>query len=434
MTGHPELSVVIPALNEGASIGDLIAGLSRALGALRIAFEVLVVDGGSTDGTPRWATEAGATVVRQGGRGYADALLTGFRAARGQYVLTMDADYSHDPDFLQSLWLRRAQAELVIASRYVPGGYAHMPWLRKVLSRLINAVSRSVLSIPIRDMTSGFRLYHRRVLTPVRAQAARFDVLIELLTLIHADGWRVAEVPFHYRPRRGGRTHVSLLRFGLAYARTLGPMWAVRNSLASSDYDDRAFSSRIPLQRYWQRRRYAIVLGMLGHAGRVLDVGCGSSKILEALPNAVGLDRDFRPLRFRSRTNRWLVCGDVRSLPFPDGLFDTVICSEVLEHVPYDPRIFTELTRMLRRDGLLIVGTPDYGRWQWRWIEWWYKRLLPGAHGQAHVERYTEPGLRARLAEFGFEVLGAESICRAELILKCRRRPWGVFTSEATGS
>jgi glycosyltransferase involved in cell wall biosynthesis len=418
-----DLSVVIPALDEGASIGDLARRVKVEATRLGVRHEVIVVDGGSVDGTPRWATEAGATVVRQPGRGYADALLTGFRHARGAYVASMDADYSHDPDFLRTLWAARDDAELVIASRYVAGGFAYMPPFRRLLSRILNRVSRSLLSLPFRDLSSGFRLYQRRALEGLAPRARRFDVLIEILARVRAEGWRIKEVPFHYRQRQGGRSHVGLLSFGLAYAGTLARMWKVRNSLESADYDDRAFNSRIPIQRFWQRRRYAIVLGMVGRAESVLDVACGSSKILEALPHAVGLDLSFKPLRFRKQTNRFLVNGDAHALPFPDGGFAAVICSEMLEHVPFDPSIFTELARVLRPGGTLVVGTPDYGRWQWPFIEWWYNRLLPGAHGHEHVERYTEASLRERLSRFGFEPLEAASIWRAELNLKCRKRP-----------
>jgi dolichol-phosphate mannosyltransferase len=416
-----DLSVVIPALNEGESIGELVRRVESRLRSRGIAFEIVVVDGGSTDETCRRATESGAMVVRQEGKGYAKALLSGFRATRAPYVLTMDADYSHDPDFLEALWTRRQQADLVIASRYVAGGHADMPWSRTVFSQLLNTVSRAILSIPIHDMSSGFRLYHRKAFMPLELQSQHFDVLIELLTRIYAQGWQVAEVPFHYRRRQSGRSHVAPLRFGLAYARTLMRLWAMRNSVESADYDDRAFSSRIPLQRYWQRRRYAIVLDMLGGAESVLDVGCGSSKIIEALPQAVGLDLDLQVLRYRRKTNRLLVNGDIRRLPFKDEHFDAVICSEVIEHLPYEASLFRELRRVLAKDGTLIIGTPDYDRWQWRWLEWWYNRLLPSAHGQSHVEHYTEASLLKRLAETDFEVLEAKSICSAELILKCRK-------------
>jgi glycosyltransferase involved in cell wall biosynthesis len=418
-----DLSVVIPALDEGASIGELVRRVRAEATRLGVSHEVIVVDGGSVDGTPRWATEAGATVVRQPGRGYADALLTGFRHAGGTYVASMDADYSHDPDFLRALWAARDDAELVIASRYVAGGFAYMPRFRRLLSRILNTVGRSVLSLPFRDLSSGFRLYQRRALEGIAPRARRFDVLIEIVARIRAEGWRVKEVPFHYRQRQGGRSHAGILSFGLAYAKTLARMWKLRNSLESADYDDRAFNSRIPIQRFWQRRRYAIVLGMVGRAESVLDVACGSSKILEALPHAVGLDLSFKPLRFRKQTNRFVINGDAHALPFPDAAFAAVICSEMLEHVPFDPRIFTELSRVLRPGGTLVVGTPDYGRWQWPFIEWWYNRLLPGAHGHDHVERYTEASLRARLIQFGFEPLEAAWIWRAELIVKARKRP-----------
>jgi dolichol-phosphate mannosyltransferase len=419
--GSCDLSVIIPALNEGESIGELVKRVESRLQALGIGFEIVVVDGGSTDETCRRAIDAGARLVRQEGHGYAKALLAGFRVARAPYVLTMDADYSHDPDFLEALWARRQQADLIIASRYVAGGYADMPWARTVLSRVLNVVSRSVLSIPVRDMSSGFRLYHRKALMPLEAQAQHFDVLIELLTRVYAQGWQVAEVPFHYRRRQSGRSHVALLRFSIAYARTLTRLWTMRNSVESADYDDRAFSSRIPIQCYWQRRRYAIVLRMLGGAERVLDVGCGSSKILEALPQAVGLDLNLPVLRFRRKSNRLLVNGDIRALPCKNEYFNAVICSEVVEHLPYEASLFRELGRVLAKDAILIIGTPNYDRWQWRWLEWWYNRLLPAAHGQSHVEHYTETSLRKRLTEAGFEVLEADSICSAELILKCRK-------------
>jgi SAM-dependent methyltransferase len=109
-------------------------------------------------------------------------------------------------------------------------------------------------------------------------------------------------------------------------------------------------------------------------------------------------------------------------LPFQDECFDAVICSEVVEHLPYEARLFRELGRVLAKDGILIIGTPNYDRWQWRWLEWWYTRLLPAAHGQSHVEHYTETSLRKRLIEAGFEVSEADSICSAELILKCCKR------------
>lgn len=415
-----ELSVVIPALDEGENIAVLVAATRRQLETLGVAHEILVVDGGSRDDTARLAADAGAVVVRQPGRGFADALRAGFTRARGEWVLTMDGDYSHDPDFIEALWARRTDAEFVIASRYVPGGYALMPWRRHVLSRILNLVCRFVLSIPVADMSSGFKLQRREAIEHIEMRGRHFDAQIELLTHVYAEGWRVAEVPFHYRPRVGGNSHARLVPFAIAFARTLARLWWVRNSVHAADYDDRAYSSRIPLQRWWRRRRYATVLAMVGRAPRVVDVGCGSSKILEALPHAVGVDVVRTPLRFRRRTHSRLVNADLRALPFAAGSVDAVICSAVIEHVPWEPALFGELRRILRPGGTLVVGTPDYGRRSWPSIAWWYTRMVPDARRDAYVERYTEATLRARLADAGFAVEEVVRIAGAEMIAKCR--------------
>lgn len=412
-----DLSVVIPTISGTSSLNDVVGKTSRQLSALGIAYEIIVVDCRSHQVE---LVVPGAAVVCSGQQGYAGALRTGFLVSKGDYVLTMDPDCSHDPAFLRALWIQRGRAELTIASRYVPGGFAHMRAAERWLSLALNAVSRAILSLPVRDITSGFRLYHRKAVEPDGWQAHDLDVLIESIAQIYAHGWKVTEIPFHYH-RQASRSIIRQLWLVRPYVWTLLRMWVARNSLVSADYDDRAFSSRIPLQRYWQRRRYDLVLGMLDTPGRILDIGCGSSKILEALPDAVGLDLNFRTLRFRSRTNRLLVTGDAHTLPFKNGAFDTVICSEVIEHIPFAPQIFEEFERVLTPVGTLVIGTPDYGGWQWPVLEWWYNKLLPAAHGHMHVERYTERSLRERVAGFGFDVVDTKWVARAEIILKCRK-------------
>src|SRR2546427_12331348 len=85
--------------------------------------------------------------------------------------------------------------------------------------------------------------------------ARDFDMLEEILIRVHAEGWRILEIPFHYMSRGSGSSHVRLFKFGWAFAKTLVRMWRLRNSVAAADYDHRAFNSPIWLQRYWQRTR-----------------------------------------------------------------------------------------------------------------------------------------------------------------------------------
>lgn len=417
----PELAVVIPALNEGENLELLLPALREVLAGLGVAAEIVVADGGSADGTPGIAERRGARVVRQQERGYGGALLAGFAATSAPHVVTMDADLSHRPVFIEELWRRRHEAEVLIASRYAPGGRADMGWFRLALSRILNRTYSRALSLPLRDLSSGFRMYRRDVLAGLALAARDFDVLQEILIRVHAAGWRIVEVPFHYRARGLGRSHARLVRFGWAFTRTLLRMWRLRNSVVAADYDYRAFDSPIWLQRYWQRTRHRIVLGYLEARDGIVDVGCGSSRIILDLPEAVGVDILPQKLRWLGRRHRLVAGGRAEALPFRDGSLGTVIHSEVIEHLPDVPDVLGETWRVLRPGGILILGTPDYGRPLWWVLEWIYSRVLPQAYAHEHITRYTRRGLTRRLRALGYEILDCRYVGFCEMILKSRK-------------
>jgi dolichol-phosphate mannosyltransferase len=223
-----ELAVIIPALNERENIENLVPAVQEVASGLGIRTEIIVVDGGSRDGTAEAAARLGARALPQQERGYGGALLAGFASAAAPYVITMDADLSHPPTFIADLWASKDQAELIIASRYVPGGKAVMSHSRRVLSLILNSVFRVALRLPVRDLSSGFRLYRQDALKRLHLQSRDFDVLEEILVLVYRQGWRILEVPFHYMPRRSGSSHAKLIRFGWAYLKTLARMWSLR--------------------------------------------------------------------------------------------------------------------------------------------------------------------------------------------------------------
>src|SRR5437764_7831591 len=241
----PELAIVIPAWNERENLELLLPALRETLAGLGVPAEVVVVDGGSDDGTREAALRRGARVVGQEVHGYAGALLAGFAATEAAYVVTMDADLSHRPLFLESFWQRRDEGEVLVASRYVAGGRADMGWFRRLLSQILNRAYRRTLSLPLRDLSSGFRMYRRDVVTGLTLEARDFDVLEEILIRVHAEGWRIIEVPFHYMARGSGRSHARLVKFDWAFLKTLVRMWRLRNSVVAADYDYRAFDSPI---------------------------------------------------------------------------------------------------------------------------------------------------------------------------------------------
>ncbi|HEM62157.1 MAG TPA: methyltransferase domain-containing protein, partial [Chloroflexi bacterium] len=323
--------------------------------------------------------------------------------------------------FIDRMWAARHEAEVVVASRYVPGGSARMPLLRKVLSVILNRVFTKGLSLPLYDISSGFRLYHSAVIKNLELESSDFDVLEEILIRCYAEGWRIKEVPFHYLPRQEGDSHVHLLRFGLAYLRTFHRMWSLRNSILCADYDDRAFDSRIPPQRYWQRRRYEIVTGLAQGNGASLDIGCGSSRILASLGDVVGTDISLRKLRWARKYGKPLVNASIFDLPFADGVFDCVISSEVIEHISPGQRPFLEMRRVLKDGGSLVLGTPDYGRLSWRVIEALYHRLIPGGYADEHITQYTREELARSMEGLGFHLLDVEYVFGSEMILLFRK-------------
>jgi len=417
-----DLSVVIPSLNEAANLARLLPELTVSLDELGAACEILVVDGDSTDGTESVVNRCGARYVLETGPGYGTAILRGISESRGTFVLTMDADMSHPAHFVQQLWNARESADIIIASRYVEGGQADQPWVRYQLSRVLNGFFRTGLSFPVNDMSSGFRLYRKEVFSDLDLTFTNFVVLVEILLRAYQKGMHINEVPFHYRPRVEGTSHARVIKFGMDYLRLFYPMWRLRNSIEFADYDWRAYDSRIPLQRYWQRRRYTIINSYVPQSGATLDVGCGSSRILAGLPHAVGLDIRPEKLAFMRKTNRRLVCGDGCKLPFPDSTFQCVICSQMIEHVPEENgRLIDELTRVLAPGGTLVLGTPDYATWQWNIIEKLYNLAAPGAYGTKHVTQYSHKTLRAALLDRGCEIVDHAYICHAELIVNARK-------------
>lgn len=417
-----ELSIIIPALNEQGNLVTLLPCSCKVVSGGSPEYEIILVDGGSQDRTREIAKQLGARVLVQSEPGYGGALKEGFNAARGRYILTMDADLSHDPDFVRDIWEARERAAIIVASRYVNGGFSEAPLMRKILSRILNWVFGKGLSLPIRDLSSGFRLYNASAIRDLHLNNSDFDILLEVLIKCFSQGWKVAEIPFHYTSRKEGHSHVKLLRLGIAYLKTFWRMWGLRNSILSADYDARAFDSRIPMQRYWQRRRYALVTAPAEGAACCLDIGCGSSRILGGLDSALGLDIELSKLRYASKYGKPLVNASVYALPFADDSFDCVVCSQVIEHLGQEPQPFREMARVVKSGGRLVIGTPDYGGLPWRIIEPIYRFFLPGGYADEHISHYTRENLIPLIESYGFTLQQVRYICAAEMILLFAKR------------
>lgn len=224
----PELSIIIPALHEGENLRLLLPQLRELLRELDIDGETLVVTSPKDPETGEAARAGGAKVVLQTQPGYGGALKAGFEQAQAGYILTMDADLSHPPNFIRALWENRDEADLLIASRYVKGGRADMPFSRFILSKVLNRFFSMGLQLPVRDMSSGFRLYHAGALSRISLEERDFNVLQEILVKLAASGGRLKEIPFAYAPRKYGSSNARVFAFGMAYLRTFGKLRRMR--------------------------------------------------------------------------------------------------------------------------------------------------------------------------------------------------------------
>ncbi len=389
-----DISVVMPVINERANLVALLPHLKSVLERQGLTFEIVVVDGGSNDGTREAASKLGARVVRERRPGYAGAIETGLEEARGDYVLTLDADLSHDPNFVARMWRARTRGDIVIASRYVRGGASHGPLLRKELSRLLNEIQRWALLMPIRDLSSGFRLYRRETIEGIKIEGNSFDVQQELLAKAYGRGFSVVEVPFTYFPRGSGRSHAHLLRLAVGYARSTFNLRRLRNRPESADYDERMFYTLRPIRRLLRRRRHALITTWARGADRTLHVGCGSGIVTQNLNNGIGMDLNFGKLRFLHRYGVAAVSASAEAMPFHEGTFDCLIGSPDIEAASSTE--LREMHRVLRADGTFIFATP-----------------------RAAVR--NRDSLVQKLVQNGFAVEEGPIATQDELLARCRR-------------
>ncbi len=213
-----ETLVVLPTFNEAQTIEEVLRRTRAALPAT----SVLVVDDGSPDGTADIAEKVGAelgrveVMRRSAPMGLGDAYRAGFAwgLAQGADVMfEMDSDLSHDPAALPTLLAAVEKNDLVIGSRYVPGGSIPQWGLhRRLLSRGGNVYSALMLGVPVKDMTSGFRAYRAELLRRMDLNTVRADgygFQIEMTYRAAQRGARITEVPIRFIDRELGQSKMS---------------------------------------------------------------------------------------------------------------------------------------------------------------------------------------------------------------------------------
>jgi dolichol-phosphate mannosyltransferase len=221
------LSLIIPTFNEAKNIGALVGQIVRTLG--EEAFEIVVVDDDSPDGTGKVVEQLPAglharVVRRHARRDLSQAVVEGFAAARGGILGVMDADLSHPPELIPTMLavLRAGGADMVVASRLVPGGGTEdWPASRKLTSRIGTLLARPFTRV--RDPLSGYFLLKREVIEGVRLKPRGYKICLEIL--VRGNARRVREIPFIFRDRTTGESKIGM-RQDLDYlVQLLGLAW-----------------------------------------------------------------------------------------------------------------------------------------------------------------------------------------------------------------
>ncbi|HQY91328.1 polyprenol monophosphomannose synthase [Caldilinea sp.] len=226
------ITVVIPTYNEA----DNLAAMAEAIFALHLpTLQLLIVDDASPDGTGRIADELAAhyngmtplsprlrmaVIHREGKGGLGTAYVAGMLRAIAEgadFVVQMDADFSHSPAYIPQMMgvILATDADVVIGSRYVPGGSldARWEWNRRLLSWWANLYSRAILRLRIRDMTAGFKLWRRAALEEIRLENIRsngYSFQVEMAYLCEKLGFHVIEIPIHFEDRRIGHSKLDV--------------------------------------------------------------------------------------------------------------------------------------------------------------------------------------------------------------------------------
>jgi dolichol-phosphate mannosyltransferase len=219
------LTITIPSYMEEENLRVLLPRIKKTLESMPISYVINIVDAmNELDGTKLVCEETGVNYIsRIGGNTYGDAVRTGIQKAKGEYILFMDADGSHTPEFIPKLYMNRSDCDIVVASRYVRGGTSENNISLRIMSKFVNTVYSHVLGIQCKDVSNSFKLYNTSHLKELMLESNNFDIIEEILVKIkrNRSSLIIKEIPYCFKNRMFGSTKRNLILFMFSYVFTL---------------------------------------------------------------------------------------------------------------------------------------------------------------------------------------------------------------------
>ena len=411
------LSVIMPCYNEATTVAECVA----AVLAQPVVGELVIVDDGSTDGTRGVLKEFDDPRVRvieqPRNMGKGAALRSGFAAATCPFVIVQDADLEYDPGEFTRLIapLVDGQADVVYGSRFAGAG-AHrvlMFW-HSMGNKFLTMASNMFTDLNLTDMETCYKAFRREVIQSIEIEEDRFGFEPEVTAKIAAAGWRVFEIGVSYN----GRTYADGKKIG--WRDGVRAVWCIiRYSPVGQRLTRRV--ERTPVPYEFADRELLSTLSVLEGAtdytdwliemfgphltGEIVELGAGSGTITAHLANygaVTAIEPSERAIeslqrRFAADSRVRVVHGDVSALP--SASCDTVVLSNVLEHVPDDAAVLSRIHDALRPDGRIVVFAPAFDA-----LYSEFDRQI------GHYRRYQLNHLRSNLRSAGFDVVEARYV------------------------
>lgn len=222
-----KLSVAIPVYKEAENLKVLLPRLVTVLEKIEPFHEIVIIDTMSAMDDTKSVCESVAGNVkyfnRSNGNSFGDAVRTGIEKAAGEFIVFMDGDGSHDPEFIENLYQERLESDVVIASRYVDGGSTENSRVLILLSLIINVTYSLVLNLDCKDVSNSFKLYKLSDLKNITLRSSNFEIIEEILYKLKKNNpqIKIKELPFTFKKRRFGETKRNLFSFAVSYLVTL---------------------------------------------------------------------------------------------------------------------------------------------------------------------------------------------------------------------
>ncbi|EPR79381.1 Dolichol-phosphate mannosyltransferase [Spraguea lophii 42_110] len=211
-------SVLLPTYNESENIQILVYLLRDTFDEMSEAYELIIVDDGSTDGTikkikhlePYFPIKFIQRKEKLGlGSAYKEALKN--ISHESEFIVIMDADLSHDPKAIKDMAIAIKEADVVVATRYTLGGIVGWNFKRKMISRGANNLAQIITGVEVTDLTNSYRMYRRNVLENLEISSNGFSFQMEAIVRAYKKKYKIMEVPIIFHERKSGKSKMGII-------------------------------------------------------------------------------------------------------------------------------------------------------------------------------------------------------------------------------